>query len=519
MGLEFVDFFKSKVKREYKIAFFMTFIITLLVHLYKFTNTLPNIDSIMNYYSNQNILASGRWALSLACGLSSYYDLPWIIGLFSCLFISLTAVVIIKLFKVDNPILITLIGALIGSSPATIETFFFQFTADGYMLSMLLAALAVYFSRIDENRNTFKFFSIMCICLSCGIYQAYVSFALILAVCYFIDILLNHEYSKQDCINWMIKQVIIYSVSLFLYYIIWKLMMYLTGIIPNDYQGISKLGNMNLQLLYVGLKNSIKTFILFFLQNNILKGRINAYTIFNIIFIIMAVIIIIISIVQTKLYSRKWALILFGLCLISIIPFSSIWFFTTDSVSYRAMMLQSMTILYIYTAILYEKYAKINVKNLACVFFIAIVINNSLIANINYFYLNLCYENTYAESLEIVMRVHQLQDNQTFKNVAFFGDIRDDMQFTLKDTVTNKYITAEKDFVYGRDMYRSLIYNSETLSNFIEVNYGLKLVPAKKSVINDISKSRELERMKCWPAKDSMKVIDGTLVIKFNNNY
>ena len=497
----------------------MTFIITLLVHLYKFTNTLPNIDSIMNYYSNQNILASGRWALSLACGLSSYYDLPWIIGLFSCLFISLTAVVIVKLFKIDNPILITLIGALIGSSPATIETFFFQFTADGYMLSMLLAALAVYFSRIDENRNTFKFFSIMCICLSCGIYQAYVSFALILAVCYFIDILLNHEYSKQDCINWMIKQVIIYSVSLFLYYIIWKLMMYLTGITPNDYQGISKLGKMNLQLLYVGLKNSIKTFILFFLQNNILKGRINAYTIFNIIFIIMAVIIIIISIVQTKLYSRKWALILFGLCLISIIPFSSIWFFTTDSVSYRAMMLQSMTILYIYTVILYEKYAKINFKNLACVFFIAVVINNSLIANINYFYLNLCYENTYAESLEIVMRIHQLQDNQTFKNVAFFGDKRDDMQFTLKDTVTNKYIKAEKDFVYGRDIYRSLIDDSDSLSNFIEVNYGLKLVPAKKSVINDISKSRELEGMKCWPAKDSMKVIDGTLVIKFNNNY
>lgn len=124
----------------------------------------------------------------------------------------------------------------------------------------------------------------MCICLSCGIYQAYVSFALILAVCYFIDILLNHEYSKQDCINWMIKQVIIYSVSLFLYYIIWKLMMYLTGITPNDYQGISKLGKMNLQLLYVGLKNSIKTFILFFLQNNILKGRINAYTIFNALF-------------------------------------------------------------------------------------------------------------------------------------------------------------------------------------------------------------------------------------------
>lgn len=155
MGLELLDFFKFKVKKEYKIAFFTTFIITLLVHLYKFTNTLPNNDSIMNYYSNQNVLASGRWALSFVCGLSSYYDLPWIIGLFSCLFISLTVVVVVALFKIKNPILIKLIGALVGSSPATTETFFFLFTADGYMISMLLASLAVYFSRIDEKRNLF----------------------------------------------------------------------------------------------------------------------------------------------------------------------------------------------------------------------------------------------------------------------------------------------------------------------------------------------------------------------------
>lgn len=519
MGLELLDFFKSKVKKEYKIAFFTTFIITLLVHLYKFTNTLPNLDSIMNYYSNQNILASGRWALSLACGLSSYYDLPWVIAIFSCLFISLTVVVIIKLFKIDNPILITLIGALIGSSPATTETFFFQFTADGYMLSMLLAALAVYFSRIDENRNSYKFFSIMCICLSCGIYQAYVSFALILAVCYFIDILLNKEYSKQDCINWMIKQVIIYSVSLLLYYIIWKLSMKITGTSPNNYQGISSVGSLNFYLLYTGLKTSILNFIGYFVKGNIATVGITNYSLLNILFLIMMFSILLVSLKKSKLYLEKWKILLFSLSIISIIPFSSIWCFTSDGVQYRAMMLQSLVILYVFTAILYEKYAKINFKNAACIFFVIMVINNSLIANINYFYLNLCYENTYAESLEMVMRIHQLQDNQTFKNIAVFGERKDDMKFTLKDTGRGKYIESQKDFVYGREIYRSLIFSSETISNFIEVNYGFKLVPAKKSVINDISKSRELEKMKCWPAKDSMKVINNTLVIKFNDNY
>lgn len=517
MGLELLDFFKSKLKKEYKIAFFTTFIITLLVHLYKFTNALPNNDSIMNYYSNQNVLASGRWALSFSCGLSSYYDLPWIIGLFSCIFIALTAVVIVALFKVKNPVVIGLIGALIGTSPATTETFFFLFTADGYTISMLLASLGVYFSRIDEKRNAFSIASILCICVSCGIYQAYVSFSLILAVCYFIDILLQNKHTKEECTRWIFKQIIIYSVSLLSYFVIWKLMLYLTGTIPNDYQGISKVGKLNFRILYIALKSSIKSFILFFVQNNVFKDKINAYTIFNIIFIILMIIIMIVSISKEKLYLRKRASILFVLCLISIIPFSCIWCFTSEGVAYRAMMLQSMTILYIYTVILYERYAKINVKNFACVFFIAIVINNSLIANINYFYLNLCYENTYAEGLEIVMRIHQLQDEYKMQNIAVFGERTEKIKFEMKDIITNDYVPAEKDFVYGKHIYRSLLTEKEKISNFLEVNYGLKLEPANETTITQISKSEEFNKMKCWPSKDSMKVIDGTLVIKFND--
>ena len=165
-------FYRTKIKKEYKIAFVITFLITMLIHFYKIANTLPNHDSILNYYADQNVLASGRWALSLACGLSSFYDLPWINGLLSCVFIALTVVVIVALFKLKNPVVIGLIGALLAASPATTETFFFLYTADGYMIAMFLAALAVYFSRMEETRFSRLLLSGVCICVSCGIYQA-----------------------------------------------------------------------------------------------------------------------------------------------------------------------------------------------------------------------------------------------------------------------------------------------------------------------------------------------------------
>ena len=154
MGEEMLHFCQTKLRKEHKIAFISTFTISMLIHLYKFANTLPNHDSVYNYYSDQNVLGSGRWALSWACGISSYWDLPWVNGLLSCVFIALTVVVIVALFKLKNPVLIGLIGALLAASPATTETFFFLFTADGYMIAMFLAASSVYLSRIEETRKS-----------------------------------------------------------------------------------------------------------------------------------------------------------------------------------------------------------------------------------------------------------------------------------------------------------------------------------------------------------------------------
>ena len=75
MSEKLVEFYRQKIKKSWKIAFVSTFIAGLLVHIYKFTNTLPNHDSVMNYYADQNILGSGRWFLSIACGISSYFEM------------------------------------------------------------------------------------------------------------------------------------------------------------------------------------------------------------------------------------------------------------------------------------------------------------------------------------------------------------------------------------------------------------------------------------------------------------
>lgn len=424
--------------------------------------------------------------------------------------------VIVALFKLKNPVLIGLIGALLAASPATTETFFFLFTADGYMIAMLLAALAVYFSRIEETRKTRLILSGICICISCGIYQAYVSFALLLAVCYFIDILLQNNHSKQDCFKWVLRQALIYIASLAAYYVIWKLSMHFSGTVANSYQGISEVGKISAGLLLNGLLNSIRTTILYFLQWDVITRGFTLYNVLNILFLIVMALGLVISCFQSKLWKRKWAVALLALCLIAIMPFACIWHFVSNYVGYRAMMLQSLTLLFVLTAVLYERYAKPLAKNAVCLFLIVIVFNNSLIANISYFYLNLCYERTYAESIEMISRIHILQSEYEFDKIAVVGTRIFDVQHDSIDPETGKIQNIGKLHILSGLLEETLLYDSVHTINFLQATHGLELESLTFSQRNDLLDTDEVRNMGCWPSSDSITVIDDILVIKLS---
>lgn len=514
MGEGLLECFRSRVKKEYKLAFVSTFLIALLIHLYKFTNTLPNHDSIFNYYSDQNILALGRWALSLACGMSSYFDLPWVIGLLSCVMMALTVVVIVALFRIGNPVLIGLTGALLAASPATTETFFFLYTADGYMIAMLLAAMAVYFSRIEETRLSRLVLSGICLCVSCGIYQAYVSFALLLAVCYCIDVLLQNRYDRKTCCAWVLRQAVIYIASMAAYYVIWKLCMLVSETSPTDYQGISEVGKLSTGLVVNGLIRSIQTVLIYFLQWDVFAHGWTLYSVLSVAFVCVLGTGLVVAVVRSGILKRKWAMGLLLLCLLSVIPFAGIWHFTSDSVGYRAMMLQSLTLLFLLSALLYERWAKPAAKNAVCVFLLLVVANNALMANISYFYMNLCYERTYAEGLEMMIRIHALQDECGIDDIAVVGDRLAEVQWPISDAETGRISPAGKIHILSALLETSLLFNAEHTLPFLKANYGLNLESAAPGRLEQLSSATQVQSMGCWPAGDSMAIIDGTLIIK-----
>lgn len=536
MGSEILTFYQEKIKKTWKMAFYSAFLIGLLVHLYKFTNLLPNADSLYNFYSSQNMTASGRWFLSIACGFSSYFDLPWAVGLLSLVFMGLTAAMITEVFRMENPVLIILSSGLLVSFPAITATMAYEFTADGYMLAMALAALSVCLSRMEYIRKKHwpkLALSAVCICLSCGIYQAYVSFAFVLAVCYFMTELLENRREENLYWKWIGVQVLIYVGALAGYYLIWKLCLHAQGFTAASYQGIDNVGVMSTGGILGGFMKIARDFVRFFLEWNILEHGVTVYSVLNILLLISFIGSLLAAVCKSGMGKRKVHLLLLLLC-VAVLPVGCyIWYLTSPDVYYHALMLQSMCLLYILTAVLFERWISPKVSNLALLLLVAIAFNNSVTANMYYNYMHQSFVKTQSVAAELSTRIHLLDDGNV-KYVAIYGDLDNwdqESHFNQEELrqlggwkVLNKTILSpmflslytDFDLTYYRvnDLEYPVVENDPDIPAPQDWEFRFPLLG--KAERDELARTEQVQSMPIWPARDSVQVIGDTVVVKLS---
>ena len=170
---------KTKIKTTWRIAFVSALVLGLLIHLPVMLSDIPNHDGLGSMYFDQNMITSGRWFLTVACGFSSYFTIPWVIGLIGLIWLALAAVALTELLELADPLVIMAVSGLLISFPALASTFAYVFTMDGYMLALFLAVLAVLFTA-KYPRGYLA--GAVCLAFSMGIYQAYLPFTILLCV-------------------------------------------------------------------------------------------------------------------------------------------------------------------------------------------------------------------------------------------------------------------------------------------------------------------------------------------------
>lgn len=540
MGTELLNFYRDRIKKTWKLAFYSAFLLGLLVHIYKFTNLLPNHDSLYNFYSSQNMVASGRWFLSIACSLGSWFDLPWVNGMLSLVFMGLTAAAVVEVFDMKNPCQIVLSSGLLVSFPAITATMAYEFTADGYMISMFLAAVSTCLTRMQFVEKKYwkqMVLSSICICLSCGIYQAYASFAFILAVCYFMTELLENRWEEKRYWKWIGLQIVIYGAALAAYYLIWKLALIALHIPASSYLGIDKVGVMGVKRLILAIIDILRVFVRFFLEWNIVKYGVTVYSVLNILFLAAFVLGLFQAVRASGCGKNKMHLLMLLLCVISL-PFGCyVWMLTSPDVTYRIIMLQSVSLLYIFIAVIFERWIYHSGKklqgNAAFLLLTAIVFNNSVAANMSYAYMEKCYEKTYADAVELTTRVHLLDDG-SIRYVALCGyldpweqeDHFDHSKLRQlgawkhmdKTILTAQFLSLYTDF--DLSYYRQNGLEYPVVENEPNIpapyNWEFRFPTLSASDTLALAQTEGVKNMPVWPARDSVQVVGDTIVVKLS---
>ena len=158
-----------------KTAFFSCLAAGYAVHLYAFTNLIPNADGLSRVFDPQQMTVSGRWFLHYASVLNNFTQMPAVIGLLSLVLLGLAAAFAVDLLRLRSRVLAGLTGAVMAAFPCVGYTFLYMFTASAYCLAIFLAVLSVWLARRGKLGWVL---GVIALALSMGTYQAYVTVAI-----------------------------------------------------------------------------------------------------------------------------------------------------------------------------------------------------------------------------------------------------------------------------------------------------------------------------------------------------
>lgn len=501
---------RSRIKREWVVCFSAAICFGLLAHIYKFTNFLPNWDSLLNLYTDQNKTNLGRCFLAAACSISSYYDLPWVNGLFSLVYIAGAAVCVSELFHIQKTIPLVLIGGLMATFPTVTSTLAYNYTADGYFLALLCMCAAVLMA-VRWRKGGLP--AAILIAFGLGIYQAYITFAMVLMLLYLIDQLLFKKMKLKQFWS-MVGRFAACGISGAAgYWLSMKMLLLLSGAALSGYQNIDGAFSFQSIRFFQAIFRAGFQFLMYFFD---FSHGINLFLILNIILVLVIAVLFLLAFWVQKTAQELWRLGLLLLCMMAIPLASYALYFASPVLDYHNLMVMCLCLIYILPVVFYERLSElpstaVAVKQWSIAGLSALTIFNfTLLANISYQKLHMSYEKSYGVIVRLADRIEQLSGAEGCEKIAVIGCLPGSESISVNfppdmTGITDSYIIRKQDTMMQENVTQAMLRDYCALS--YEDTTGEEL--------QEIRQSEEFRQMDCWPEQNSVAVIGDTLVIQF----
>ena len=496
-----------------------TFVAGILAHGVMMFNKLSwKVDLNHGFVNEQDkAIGLGRWLKALLNTMvakafgGKNLSLPLFFTVVSILLIALSAHIITRMFDIRRKSLRMVLCQMMVVFPVVACTFGYMFDAPYYFLALFLAVAGVY---IAANRPRWDGFVIGSLCISgcLGIYQAYFPVAVSLFV-----ILLIMEITREK--HGSFAKAVVYflavcAAGMVLFFVIWKLVLKVTGIAVSSYQGASSIGQSGLGAYIDAAITCYKRFLLHFdkLKDNLYPMKLAWVQMV----IIAASGLSGLYMVLLHFRKDKWQALMMAV-LIAILPlcFNLIYVMgassTSEDVDIYSLTLYGQCMLYVFLIVavgfLWDESRKLS--SALCPAAVTVL---ALLVCMNVYFDNSCYLRAEMEQQQVISNLTVMvariksQDGYNDKMpVCILRTGEDDATLTKNEAFEDIYLRPFEKLYPSRKEQRFIVDYLERWCGFAP-NY----VSSKH--FKDLE---EVKQMPDYPDDGSIRIINDTVVVKW----
>lgn len=515
---------RARVPSYIRWSFAATILFGLVAHGFAFTNDLLNHDDVYHLLWCDYGALSGRWLLPTVLEWDGAFSVPWLIGLLSLLCLAVTTCVTTTLLRIRGRVGCVLAAALLAGFPTATATFSYMFTADAYFFALMLAALAAYV----VARHPFAGIPLGCVALiaSLGIYQSYFPVAAALMVGALLFDCLEGRDGLGRIFLRGVRMLVVLGVSVVCYMALAKIATAKLGGLT-DYMGISEMGHISYADLPALILKCYTHYANLFWQNDngFYFGFLKPLLFLA---IVMGVLLLLVTITRRGLSvgHAVLALVLAGLyplaanCIHVMVAGGDV----HDLMVYGALfvLLLPLGLIDFASAYTAELGGARNVLQVAMSWFIVVVLALTAYSyavgdNKAYLKMDVVKSQLTAYSNRLLSAVEQTEGYTPGMPLVLIGNTQKEPALTtLTPELEDLYLVGVLNTASMRAQYSYGEFLTQYMAYPGEVCVRNSANDDRQAIAKQYEKLPEVANMAIYPAKDSIKIIDGRIVVKLN---
>ena len=519
----------DNIDKRIKMCFLSAFICGLFAHIYALTNHLYNYDELWHTPTGFGTgLEVGRWALSITVWIQKVlfddcFTIPFINGMLTIILYAVAACFVVSALDIKDEFYAIIVGGLMTTFPALTCRMFFMFTTHYYAIGIAMTAAGAWIIA-KKKLNILKVtVSIALTVYGMAIYQANFTTAVCILVGNLLVVFITENVELKTAIRKCVNYVLYLGTCMALFLAGSKIALSITGKQMETYENLDQMGRLSMEQLIEGIIRCYKTFfklpiidVYSMNPNRIVKIA------FLICFLVFLYTFVKVWMMKKEVYLKVLVSLVFAVLPIavnliiimaissgtmySIMVYEIVFVFIISIACLEAIRTCNSDITAIPNKMVIDKVETL-LNSVTAVMLVITVITYIWFANGNYLAMEYTNQHDNAYYQTLMTQIKSVDGYHADMPITMIGKPVVDSTYTRQDMIGGTFDLAGKGstninaYSSWNIMTRVLGYDPVNRNSDEEEEYFRGL-----DEVND---------MPCYPSSGSIKIIDDTIVIKF----